>query len=653
MYASTLKHMHRAALVMATCLTAVCTGLAAGSDYATSVVEYVQGAGVITDVLTGSPFNNPNAALGRPTVDTTGDGWFLAPGAIVPVNPVSPAFRSFELVSIGTGGHLTLQFDHPVTNDPSNTFGLDFIVFGNAKQLIGGGGGWLNGDPALTNVGSVGATEPGPVSVSQDGQTWYTFTDDLPGLPAGVSPFADDFAPTLGRRYNPNNPDTSIGPWNLWWSGATDPTSPIDPTRYFSHFSGWTVAEIASAYGPSAGGTGFDLDWLDVPGLDWIQYVRIESPADIGTTEVDAIADVAPVLVCDFNADRTVNLLDIVPFVWALTDVVGFQDHNLAVDLSRVEPSGDRIITLLDIPAFVGLLTGGGQVAPVPEPTAGALLCIGLALMSRRPRRSRVRRSRPTVDRRRQAAAFTLIELLVVIAIMAVLMGLLVPALGLARESTKSAACLSNLKQMATAAQAYANGHDQSYPLAYDHRDSTVSRDWDYTITIRGWSSGGREVTVQPGILWEGWEVGDVQQCPSFDDGPPDAPDEPYTGYNYNTSYIGHGSGEVVTQPAHVDEVAQPASTALFGDGEWGDETTGGGPNKFMRSPWAHAGDMFAERYAGTQGYRHGGRTNVAFCDGHAETWPDRYTQTYGRHQAMIGENTGFLSADNSMYDLE
>ena len=58
---------------------------------------------------------------------------------------------------------------------------------------------------------------------------------------------------------------------------------------------------------------------------------------------------------------------------------------------------------------------------------------------------------------KRCTSAFTLVELLVVIGIIAILIAVLLPALRTARESARTITCLSNLKQLMTAMQLYAN----------------------------------------------------------------------------------------------------------------------------------------------------------------------------------------------------
>jgi prepilin-type processing-associated H-X9-DG protein len=235
------------------------------------------------------------------------------------------------------------------------------------------------------------------------------------------------------------------------------------------------------------------------------------------------------------------------------------------------------------------------------------------------------------------------------VSIIAILAGLLLPALSGARTEALRIKCLSNLRQMAVAADVYANRNDDSYPIAQywemPRPGLFISHCWDFTSI----NDGGVK-TVKPGLLWgETGGVTSVHQCPAFQ-GAHNWLDDPHTGYNYNTSYIGHGQGESIVEPTKRGQVRNPARCALFGDGEYS-----AGANKFMRAPFRSPGDdLFNGRFAGTQGFRHGGRTNVVFCDGHAESLDTPYKNaetSYDRDG--IAPGTGFLSPDNSLYDLE
>ncbi len=65
---------------------------------------------------------------------------------------------------------------------------------------------------------------------------------------------------------------------------------------------------------------------------------------------------------------------------------------------------------------------------------------------------------------RRRSTAFTLIELLVVISIIALLVGLILPALSAARETARSIQCASNIRQVDLAAEIYADQSQDYYP---------------------------------------------------------------------------------------------------------------------------------------------------------------------------------------------
>jgi prepilin-type N-terminal cleavage/methylation domain-containing protein/prepilin-type processing-associated H-X9-DG protein len=255
-----------------------------------------------------------------------------------------------------------------------------------------------------------------------------------------------------------------------------------------------------------------------------------------------------------------------------------------------------------------------------------------------------VSRARPCQSRRIKCG-FTLIELLVVIGIIAVLIAILLPTLSSARASAKGVTCLSNLRQLAIAANAYTTNNAGLYPPAYWFESKpplVYSYAWDFT-SIR--DTTAKTTTIKPGLLWQGDTNAQIQQCPSFD-GRSNTPGDPYTGYNYNTSYVGHGQSETIPAPIRAVEIKNASRCALFGDGQYT-----AGANKFMRAPFPNPGDVdFTDRAAGTQGFRHRGKTNVAFADGHVESLGDRCVKTTPDQAARIAPDTGFLSDDNSLY---
>jgi hypothetical protein len=171
----------------------------------------------------------------------------------------APPFQNTQIVGVGTGGFLTLEFNTPITSDSVNHLGgMDFTIFGNEFFALGSGS-------TISGVfNHTGLT----VWVSQDNVTFYQLA-----APYG----ADDYYPT---------------------EGTGDPSVPINPTFSLSTFMGQTSAQALSLYNGSAGGASYSISWAqDGSGnpvnLSEISYVKIEGTSGFGY--VDAISRVASV----------------------------------------------------------------------------------------------------------------------------------------------------------------------------------------------------------------------------------------------------------------------------------------------------------------------------------------------------------------------
>ena len=235
------------------------SGPASADPYADSVVSF--------DVGTGGSAGHADStvALGAPE-RFTGEGAY--PSVVSFAN--SP-FGADEIVSIGSGGHLTVAFDEPIADAPANPFGVDLIVFGNSFFF------WDFGNNRMPDSASV-FTEPGRIEVSADGNAFF----EIPGV------FSDGLFPTQGYL-DGGVFDSTPG------SVLSDFQKPLDPTLEVGDFDGLTLAESRALYDGSGGGTGIDIaDAVDgqgqPAGLSTVQYVRI-TPIG-GKTEIDAFVAV-------------------------------------------------------------------------------------------------------------------------------------------------------------------------------------------------------------------------------------------------------------------------------------------------------------------------------------------------------------------------
>ena len=234
--------------------------------------------------------------------------------------------------------------------------------------------------------------------------------------------------------------------------------------------------------------------------------------------------------------------------------------------------------------------------------------------------------------------AFTLIELLVVITIIAVLAGLLLPALAKAKAKARQIQCLSEMRQWGLAFTMYAHDSDGQIPHeGWDTKGEVVLETWAqikaaksawYNTLSNDLRKPAAAAYSMPSQRERFYEPASLFQCPSAAL-PPQARDSACQFALFSRAM----SSQLITWPnvptIVISKIKYPDRTVIFLDSRLdGEPVMPGQVETFLGQPSA-----FANRFPG---WRHGRGGNLLFADGHGGF--------YRREQVVetTGDNTGW-----------
>jgi len=266
------------------------------------------------------------------------------------------------------------------------------------------------------------------------------------------------------------------------------------------------------------------------------------------------------------------------------------------------------------------------------------------------------------MTRRRQREyqrGFTLVELLVVIGIIAVLIGILLPALNRARESANKAACLSNIRQLTTGWILYANANKGNLVWAGTN-DKTLVPPPDPNAYRMGWvidvpgTSAGKEAAVRAGAMWKHNPAANLYRCPSSFD--------KFNFRSYSINFFLNGEANLIsaTTPV-VTKLAKVKPQIIVFIEEYDDRApvnpndTSYNQGSFLNWKLTNPPSSLNNVWGDTPAFFHKKGTNMSFADGHAEfkTWSDPRTLKAKRFPDPLGNtpnNNDLLELKLALY---